>query len=98
MGNAMSMHAQVLGLQIISHADRRGCCLGVSDIDDHRVVKALEGVANHRRRFWTHRPGHPRHEKKVEHLLRCVDRIKCLTEVNDTRFDAEEILDVDVDA
>eukprot|EP00959_Pyramimonas_sp_CCMP1952_P295288 6176015-Pyramimonas_sp.AAC.1 len=70
MENAMSVRAQVLGLRFISCADHRGCCLEVSDIDDRRVVKVLEGVADQRGRFWTHRPDHPRYGKKIEHLLR----------------------------
>eukprot|EP00959_Pyramimonas_sp_CCMP1952_P252030 5265995-Pyramimonas_sp.AAC.1 len=67
------------GLRFVAYADRRGCCLEVCDTDDHRVVRALQGIVDGQMRFWTHRPDHPRHVK-VEHLLRCMARIRCLAE------------------
>ena len=94
----MTTHARVLGLLFLSYADHRGCRLQFDSTDDHRVVGLLQGVSDQQGRFWTHRPGQPNYDRKIEHLLRAVAGVRCLCLVNEKRYDAEDILDVDVDA
>ena len=60
-------------------------------MDDFRVLKVLEGLADAQHRFWTH-------SKRAQHALRVIARIRCLQIVVRSRHDAEEVDSVDVDA
>eukprot|EP00959_Pyramimonas_sp_CCMP1952_P243147 5082713-Pyramimonas_sp.AAC.1 len=96
--HSLSAHAAILGLTLIRYSDQQGVLLECDSCDDHRVLDAVRSLfVPNTTRFWTRRNQDKRYQRRAEHALRQVARLRCLQQVNSKRRDAEEIESVDIE-
>eukprot|EP00959_Pyramimonas_sp_CCMP1952_P346810 7264002-Pyramimonas_sp.AAC.1 len=77
--HSLSAHATILGLTLIRFSEQQGVLLECDPSDGHRVLDAVRSLlVPNTTRLWTRRNQDKRYQRRVEHALRQVARLRCL--------------------